>query len=378
MTLQVQGNAEVIMALEALLDRARGGLLSYVAFLALGNDGMCIASGAGAAALEHLAPDGIKRLHGMVTKKVINRKLPERDPTRGADYVTYNVAEAPLSFDFPHWLIDQEMTRIREGAPAPLKVAFWFGRDGKAWIESTQRVGVLENVLRPMLSMIGAVETEDMGGRFKPFYGLRDVTEAALAGESVPVFRSNVVNMDSGYVTITLRETTTWPHRNSNMDAWLRFGAYLKERGERVIYVRDTAKAHEPIEGEVTCPAASIDLHQRVALYQGAKINLFQMNGPSAMALFMDRPWLAFTEPVPDGHPYYPCTPGFWELMGIEQGGQYPWCTEDQRIVWSLDSYEAIVAAWEARPAAIDDGEMCSTAALATAKLNPLAASNRF
>ena len=48
-----------------------------------------------------------------------------------------------------------------------------------------------------------------------------------------------------------------WPRRNSDLDAWLAFGAELAARGKHVVFVRDTAKAHVPIDGWTTCPTAS-------------------------------------------------------------------------------------------------------------------------
>jgi len=53
------------------------------------------------------------------------------DETLDASHVCYKRRHTgPLGFDFIYWLVDAEMTRVREGAPAPLKVAFWCGQEG--------------------------------------------------------------------------------------------------------------------------------------------------------------------------------------------------------------------------------------------------------
>ena len=114
-----------------------------------------------------------------------------------------------------------------------------------------------------------------------------------------------------------------------------------------MIFVRDTAKAHEPFDIFETCLQASLDLHARVALYERAKANLFVANGPCILAAFGDRPWLTFTPIEPDDSLYKANTAQFWRMyVGVDVGGQYPWSRPDQRIVWKADSYENICAAW--------------------------------
>lgn len=127
-----------------------------------------------------------------------------------------------------------------------------------------------------------------------------------------------------------------------------RFAFKLEAAGERVIFVRDTAKGNEPMTGFEICPQAALDLHMRVALYERAKANLFVANGPSILAAFMEKPWLTFVQVEPDDSNYKANTPAFWRMhVGIDIGEQYPWSRPDQRIVWQPDTYENICAAWE-------------------------------
>ena len=149
-------------------------------------------------------------------------------------------------------------------------------------------------------------------------------------------------------ITITLREMDLYPYRNSNLWAWLNLAQYLTDHGEYVVFVRDTAKATEKLDGFEICPEASVDLHSRMALYEIAKLNLFVANGPTTLGWFGDFPWLSFTRIEPDGHEYVPNTPSFWrDNIGIEVGTQLPWALPDQRIIWQPDDYENLIKAWE-------------------------------
>src|SRR4029079_2629381 len=100
-------------------------------------------------------------LSASIGNSIDNYKLPERDESLDASYVCYDCCRGPLGFDFLNWLVDAEMIRIREGAPAPLKVGFWLGKSSEIIGDELvwhRRQHWLKNVFRPLLQMIGAVE----------------------------------------------------------------------------------------------------------------------------------------------------------------------------------------------------------------------------
>ena len=148
-------------------------------------------------------------------------------------------------------------------------------------------------------------------------------------------------------MTITLREMDRFVHRNSNIEAWCAFGRWLEARGEQVIFMRDTAKADEPLPGFKTFPAGSKNAFMRAALYEQAKCNMFVSNGPIGWSLFGSRPWLAF-HTVADDEPSECNTPAWWaRFQGIVPPEQYPWSGPQQRLVYADDSFENLCAAWE-------------------------------
>ena len=282
--------------------------------------------------------------------------FPEQDASLDASYHCSSLCVGPMGYDFITWLVDAELTRVREGAPKPLKVGFWHGRPDLInpynTIEARQRW--LDNLFRPALKLLGAVEDERaIHGRQKELWVPRDIVKAVRAGEKVPRFHSSAQIPPSmrGAVTITLREASHWPHRNSNVEAWYRVASDLKRRGERVVFVRDTCKAWEPVVGFDTCPDASLNLETRCSLYEHAKANLFISNGPFGIACYGDRPYLCFV-PIEDEDTqggYEPATAKFWRASTeIGPGEQWPWAQPDQRLVWKPDTYENIAEAWEA------------------------------
>ncbi len=237
--------------------------------------------------------------------------------------------------------------------PAPLKVAFWLGRDGKTGLTGMpDREQMLNNVCRPAMKLIGAVEDPTaIDGFQSSFFSYKYLVDGYLDGTPVPKFATDAPSPieEPGYVTITLRETTYWPHRNSRLQEWIRFAEWLKTKGERVVFVRDTRLAEEPVDGFEICPEASRDLIKRCALYRDAKCNLFVANGPISLAYFGEAPWLKFFE-IDDQGAYNAAKSEYWRVcVGLDpdKQEQFPWATDKQRIVWKPDYFTNMVRAWE-------------------------------
>src|SRR5262249_55124757 len=151
----------------------------------------------------------------------------------------------------------------------------------------------------------------------------------------------------SSPIVITLREKEGWQDRNSQIPEWIKFAEYLRDQGRDVLFVRDFDMAREPLPFP-TYPEASLDTHIRLALYEAAACNFFVANGPVHLALFTERPMLAFIPVKGDDYEYWANTPTFWrDLHGVEQFGQMPWSRPDQRLVWGMDDFETIRKAWD-------------------------------
>lgn len=350
----VHGSREVIALLEKSLAKAREGNHNYVTVTLCEQAGIWV-DFAGTIDMEYQVMHALDSLKLKMESRIDSRRPPFIDESAAADTWSYNLGNSPASFDFIPWVIGAEMTRRRESAPGPLKVSFTLGKDGKQGLEGHYRSQMFVGVVRPALYMLGGVEHSGVG-RIKEMFTTREIVAHARTGERVPQFmaskpaRRQVRELlgDDRPVTITLREAEHWPHRNSNTAEWIKFAHHLKDRGENVIFVRDTAKANDVFPCP-TLPGASIDLDIRLALYERAKCNFFVPNGPWSLASFTAVPYIMPIQlDAKDIFPPY--HPDFWEKhQGIVEGEQFPWATTQQRIVWNArDDYKMLCEAWEA------------------------------
>ncbi len=210
---------------------------------------------------------------------------------------------------------------------------------------------ILANVILPSIELIGAVRAEEgeRGIHTSQFHV--DTIIAARAGKKIPKFTVPQRYMDEASrfldgrhpLVITLRECGYWPGRNSNLKAWKKFA---RDCGEDVIFVRDTAKADEPIEGFVTSRIAAKDVLFRAALMAQAKANLFVANGPCVLSWFSDVPFLNFRQLCPEHPEWGAGRPEYWIKNGLIPGDQLPWCKPTQRLTWCDDEYKNIEREW--------------------------------
>lgn len=330
------------------LEEARKGQIRYAAVVTCENGMHVDIVQAGSTGCEFAANFGFD----LLKQNMIGNRQPSTSSRLGPDYVRYDISRAPLGWDFASWLMDQEMSRVRAGAPAPLKVAFVGDVSRRKW--GPEEARWVEKVMRPLIALLGAVEDPlaAQAGVNREFYMLKYVTEASRRGEAIPRFRVDDTGPSHDYVTITLREAEYWPHRNSNMEAWSKLAHELRRRGENVVFVRDIDKAVEQFEDFITLPEAATDINARAKLYANAKANLFVANGPWHLALFGNRPWLMFCAVDPDD-PFDANKPNIWrDFHGVPVGEQFPWSRPDQRIIWKADDYDTMMQAWcELEPA---------------------------
>ena len=351
----VNGNKDAKALLQQFLNLANEEPIGYVAIVAAKEPNTFMIGFSGTVELEKVGQEGIRKADSIIDKNILNRTLPTPDEAlvKDGSYVCYNVTSSPLSYDFLTWLVTMEQRRIKMNSPSPLKVGFWYGRDGKTGITGMpDREGMLNNVCRPAMKLLGAIEEpKAVSGYPNEFFSYKFLVDGFKEGHPVAKFTTDAPSpiKDPGYVTITLRETTYWPHRNSRIPEWIQFANWLKARGERVVFVRDTRLADDPIDGFDTCPDASRDLVKRAALYRDAKCNLFVANGPISLAYFGSTPWLKFFE-IDDQGAYNAAKSEYWRVcVGLDpdKQEQFPWSTDKQRIVWKPDYFTNMVQAWE-------------------------------
>lgn len=283
----------------------------------------------------------------------------------------------PPSHDFCVWLIIAEMMWRYHNADGPLSVRFGLIKDQLGTVDFSHygllakqayQCGLsreyydtmLANVMRPAMSMIGAVEETPPLDLDKPRplaelahyveydYHLSNVVDAARAGFEIPKWQVPQWAFDEVHsylggirpIVITLREAPAQPERNSQIDQWLRFAGSIKFP---VLFVRDTAQADSKLGPFNTYPRASENAFIRAALYHCAPLNLMVCNGPNVWCMFSDAPYLIFKQLVPTlpnwahGQPH-----GWMEQDHLQVGDQLPWANSKQRFTWCDDTFENI------------------------------------
>lgn len=303
----------------------------------------------------------------------------------------------PPSHDFCVWLIIAELMRRHHKAPGPLKVrlaltngqlgmfdfgphAFLSGNSYRCSVPPEYSDQMINHVMRPAMAMLGAVEEpllwchaeREADGSFAYYIPSVDLTpyteynyhvwqlvDAARAGHPIPRWSppqwaqdevSRLLGPIERPIVITLREAAHQPERNSRIGDWLIFANYIEARHPEhpVIFVRDTAKAHERLP-HLTFEAASLNVSIRAALYQRALVNMMVCNGPVAWCLFSEAPYLMFKQLVPELPLWGGGTPKGWrEQAHLEVGEQYPWALPTQRLTWTDDTFENIRDAFDA------------------------------
>lgn len=250
------------------------------------------------------------------------------------------------SYDFLIWLITVELQRQRDRG-GRLKVRFGYPPPDHV------AVPLFNKVCKPSLVLLDAEETDLPPTAATPDYDMRHVV-AAARDQQVPQWRvpqtmlAHVREWLGGRrpIVITLREAEYDRERNSNIAAWIKFADRFGH--DEVLFVRDTAKADEPLGGRWTCPLGSRNLLFRAGLYAQARVLFFVSNGPVALAYFLPTAFRILKPVTRNTTPWWIATANRWEAaMGIKLGAQFPWFNECQRIIWADDTYESIVAAWD-------------------------------
>ncbi len=139
------------------------------------------------------------------------------------------------------------------------------------------------------------------------------------------------------YATITLREASYWPDRNSNKAAWREAAAWLKAQGIQVVVIPDTHGTG--LEGFQDFTPASFDIDLRAALYEGAVVNAGVLNGPMSLIPYLDARYLIIKVNVETA---VATTTHFLASHGYEPGDDFG---GDGRMIWKPDTAENIIAA---------------------------------
>lgn len=272
----------------------------------------------------------------------------------------YDLQVCPPTYDFISFLGEAEIRRQAIGAekmdiiiqPGPLD-GF---RDDALPDSNDTRIGMLYRVVMGSCRLVPSIRNVEVlserrkvvaGDVFPEGYDWRTPCHhygSWFFRTSFPVLHSTAsarkyvaAIVDHPYVTITLRQSSHWPERNSNLEQWKIVAERIhRGLGYNVVWVPD---AENPlIPGIYTHVYAAYDTDMRLALYEGATLNLGVNNGPMCM-LFYARARYAIWKMHTPGIPW--CEPEYLTKCGMTEGIHH-----DGRgtIVWGTDDAAAILA----------------------------------
>lgn len=286
-------------------------------------------------------------VHGDGLLPAVARKLAAGG---GVLTAVYDLAVSPPTYDFLSFLGEAEKARIAAGA-AHLDVVFQPGpaggfrddnlppddiatREGMLWRVCVGACRLLPSVRNvTVLQERRPVEGAVFPDRPVAWYGtkyLRTALQCLTASDSAKAVVGR--EFPDPYVTITLRQSRYWTDRNSKLDQWTIVADRLARAGWRVIFVPDSDGDHY---GSWTPAAYDIDL--RLALYEGAAMNLGVVNGPMALCYMSHAPYRVF-KPVVES-----CTSTtlkFLAANGLNHGDQM---SGNGLLIWADDDADVIL-----------------------------------
>lgn len=335
-------------------------------------------------------------------------------------YAFYDLEVSPVSFDFVGFLTMAEVERKALGLES-IHVVIVPGKEGFRQGDSRPLEQLelrLKNIVLPMARFLPSnVNLTVCAGReearlleaftarriFPYGYRVAEPKSCYMCGEMVrlhkeghhlPSLRAPAdargfiaqwlrdVARDRKVVTITLRESSLEPARNSLLAEWVRFAKGLDPEVYLPVFIRDTEASLKPVpralQGLTLFPEIPWNLDLRLALYELSFLNLGTNNGPFGMTdLCPQVRYLMFKVIVSGG---IVTSLRFHEEQGVSVGESLPFSGPFQKWVWEDDRYPAIQREFEAMAARLEvhDAELRETSRRTEADAERLADAGRL
>lgn len=306
----------------------------------------------------HLLNDGCElHVHGEGLLPTMWRVEQRKKQTRILQAV-YDLGVSPPTFDIVAFLAEAERYRIAHDfdqidvciQPGPMH---GFRNDNLPPDVET-REAMLWRVCVPLARALPSVrnvaalkERAPLAGDVFP-EGWKDDAPVSHYGASymhgaVPMFKASTYSRrrvpNIPYATITLRQSSYWPERNSNIAAWKTAARWLWEQQIWPVLIPDAEADSQDTgwTGEFR-PDAALDLDTRLALYECAEMNYGVSNGPTSILPFLDAPYTlfrGFNEACPS------TSEAFLASHGVDKTTQFSTHGKD---VWLSDSVENVLS----------------------------------
>lgn len=235
------------------------------------------------------------------------------------EILLYDLSNRPASFDIVTCL-----AVATAGGAKHVRFVLGQGWKPKNYTEK-QAVERFISIVEPAVSLYGV--DYSVGDRRGIEYGHMLGTAIDRYKRIGTIGKVGVICEPQDYITITFRKSRT-PERDSNEAEWLKFA---ERCGTKAMILADWDEQ-------------KIGLHDRMRLYARAKMNFMVINGPLALCIHSNAPYLSMK--TIGGEKSAITSPRQMAAMGITPGFQFPWAHSQQRLSYLDDTCENIEAEW--------------------------------
>lgn len=281
----------------------------------------------------------------------------------------YDLKFGPVSFDFVTWLVRARMEAKVRGAEGlhVVVVPYEEGLGGfsRHWgkHDAADVQWRLMNIVVASCPLMRATfslaysraHAEQLAGDIfwwpsEAVHFNQHMVDAAKRGDRIPRLKPTdaakryvaeyLKNNHKKVVTLTARQQSTDPDRNSSLKEWARAEEWFTSEGYFVIRIDDTRAALSRGSGYAEF---SVDL--RAALYEQSFMNLIGNNGPCILLRYSSSPYMQFDTAMPFDKwtKHYLIREG----LSVADNEQLPWATHSQRLVYRPGTFEIIKEEFE-------------------------------
>lgn len=149
-------------------------------------------------------------------------------------------------------------------------------------------------------------------------------------------------------VTITIRDCSYAPLRNSNIENWKKVYEYLEKNNYHPIILDDVENFSvqnnkNSLDRYNQYYYANIDLRVRLALYEEAFMNLSVNNGPSTLLLYSKYCKFLIFKMFENNENSPASLKNIEKIMGLKKNQQYAFFNKYQKLVWNIDDNSDLV-----------------------------------